>query len=239
MNNLNENSNAVSFYADNKIIEEIVLKGNRKIVAGRLKYSYQNKVHATMYRYMEIEKLKEFKEKIQKGSIIDHFIRAVALSLKEKPELNSTFENEIYRIYECINIGYAVNSKRGLVAPVLRNADLLSLHDFINEKNRIINLVLEWKHQLKDIMGGTFTITNMGNFGVDFTLPIINPPQVAILGISRICKLNISWDDNPPKTRLLIPISITYDHCVIDGVGVAQFAQILQNKINNPETLWN
>ena len=239
MNNLNEINKAASFYADNKIIEEIVLKGNRKIIAERLKDSYQNKVHATMYRYMEIEKLKEFKEKTEKGSIIDHFIRAVALSLKEKPELNSTFENEIYRIYECINIGYAVNSKRGLVAPVLRNADTLSLDEFLNEKNRIINLVLEWKHQLKDIMGGTFTITNMGNFGVDFTLPIINPPQVAILGISRICKLNISWDDNPPKTRLLMPISITYDHCVIDGVGVAQFAQILQDKINNPEVLWN
>lgn len=239
MNNLNEINKADTFYADNKIIEEIVLKGNRKITAERLKDSYQNKVHATMYRYMEVEKLKEFKEKIQKGSIIDHFIRAVALSLKEKPELNSTFENEIYRIYESINIGYAVNSKRGLVAPVLRNADTLSLDEFLNEKNRMINLVLEWKHQLKDIMGGTFTITNMGNFGVDFTLPIINPPQVAILGISRICKLNISWDDNPPKTRLLMPISITYDHSVIDGVGVAQFSQILQDKINTPETLWS
>ena len=74
---------------------------------------------------------------------------------------------------------------------------------------------------------------------VDFTLPIINPPQVAILGISRIYKLNVSWDDSPPRARELIPISITYDHSVIDGIGVVEFAQILQDKINDPKILWH
>ena len=234
-----KNNITKNFYEDNKIISEIVLKGSRKIIAERLKDSYQNKVHATMYRYLEIEKLKGFKEKIKKGSIMDHFIRAIALSLKEKPGLNSTFENDIYRIYENINICYAVNSKRGLVTPVLKRVDLMALDEFLIEKSRIINLVLEWKHEISDIMGGTFTITNMGNFGVDFTLPIINPPQVAILGISRICSLNISWDDKPPEPKLLMPISLTYDHRVIDGVAVAEFAQVIQDKINNPGALWD
>lgn len=239
MNNLNEISKTSFYYSDNKIISEIQLKGSRKIIAERLKDSYQNKVHAGLCRYFEVEKLKQFREKLQKGSIIDHFIRAVALSLKEKSEINSTYENGVYRIYESVNIGYAVNSQMGLVTPVLRNADRLSLDEFINERRRIINLVMEWKHELKDIMGGTFTITNMGNFEVDLTMPIINPPQVAILGISRICNVNISWDDSPPKARLLMPVSITYDHSVIDGVGVAEFVHILQDKINNPENLWD
>jgi pyruvate dehydrogenase E2 component (dihydrolipoamide acetyltransferase) len=238
MDGSNENLKKYEFYKSNNVVKEIVLRGNRKIVAERLKDSYQNKVHATMYRYMEIEKLKDYKEKTAKGSIIDHFIRAVALSLKEKPELNSTFEDDIYRIYENADICYAVNSKRGLVTPVLRKADSLTLDEFLIEKNRVINLVLEWKHIIDDIMGGTFTITNLGNFGVDLTLPIINPPQVAILGMSRICTLNISWDDKPPAPKLLMPVSLTYDHRVIDGVGVAEFAQILQNKINEPEALW-
>lgn len=239
MKDLNKNNKTGSFYSDNEVLEEMELHGSRKIVAERLRDSYQNKIHATIYRYIEIEKLEVFKEKIGKGSIIDHFIRAVALSLKEKPELNSTYDGKVYRIYRDVNIGYAVNTKRGLVTPVLKNVDILSLSEFLDERKRIINLVLEWKHGLKDIMGATFTITNMGNFGVDFTLPIINPPQVAILGISRICKLNISWDDSPPRTRELIPVSITYDHSVIDGVGVAEFAQILQDKINNPKNLWH
>jgi pyruvate dehydrogenase E2 component (dihydrolipoamide acetyltransferase) len=239
MDDSNKNINKDGFYKENNVLREEVLRGSRKIVAERLKDSYQNKVHATMYRYMEIEKLKDYKEKTARGSIIDHFVRAIALSLKEKPELNSTFEDDIYRIYENIDICYAVNSKRGLVTPVLRKADKLTLDEFLIEKNRVINLVLEWKHEITDIMGGTFTITNMGNFGVDLTLPIINPPQVAILGISRICRLNISWDDEPPGPKLLMPVSFTYDHRVIDGVGVAEFAQILQNKINDPEVLWN
>ena len=239
MNDLNKYDKMNYFYSDNKILEEIELHGSRKIIADRLSDSYQSKVHATNYRYMEIERLKEYKEKIGKGSIIDHFIKAVALSLKEKQELNSTYDGKVYRIYSDVNISYAVNTKRGLVTPVLRNVDKLSLIEFLEEKNRVINMVLEWKHELKDLMGGTFTITNMGNFKVDFTLPIINPPQVAILGISRICKLNISWDDNPPRVRELLPVSVTYDHRVIDGVGVAEFAQILQDKINDPENLWH
>jgi pyruvate/2-oxoglutarate dehydrogenase complex dihydrolipoamide acyltransferase (E2) component len=239
MDGSNENLKTQDFYISNNVLHEVVLRGSRKIVAERLKDSYQNKVHATMYRYMEIEKLKDYKEKAAKGSIIDHFIRAIALSLKEKPQLNSTFEDNIHRIYENVDICYAVNSKRGLVTPVLRKADSLTLNEFLVEKSRIINLVLEWKHEIADIMGGTFTITNMGNFGVDLTLPIINPPQVAILGISRICRMNISWDDKPPAPKLLMPVSFTYDHRVIDGVGVAEFAQILQNKINEPDTLWN
>jgi pyruvate/2-oxoglutarate dehydrogenase complex dihydrolipoamide acyltransferase (E2) component len=136
MDDSNKNIKNNDFYKENNVLSEVVLRGSRKIVAERLKDSYQNKVHATMYRYMEIEKLKEYKEKTAKGSIIDHFIRAIALSLKEKPELNSTFEDDIYRIYENIDICYAVNSKKGLVTPVLRKADLLTLDEFLIEKNR-------------------------------------------------------------------------------------------------------
>jgi len=100
-------------------------------------------------------------------------------------------------------------------------------------------MILEWKHELKDLMCGTFSKSNLGSFKADFTLPIINAPQVAIPGISRICKLNISWDDIPPRPRELMPLSITYDHSVIDGGAAAQFAQILQDKIDNPDILWD
>lgn len=171
--------------------------------------------------------------------MIDYFIRAVALSLTEKAELNATYDGKVYRVFRDINISYAVNTNRGLVTPVLKNADKLYLDDFCNKRKEIISLVMEWKHKLTDILGETFTITNLGNFGVDFTLPIINPPQVAILGIARICKLNISWEQSEaPEVKELLPISITYDHSVIDGVMAAEFSQILQKKIDDPENLW-
>ena len=103
----------------------------------------------------------------------------------------------------------------------------------------MITRVMEWKHKINDLQGGTFTITNLGSFGVDFAMSIINPPQVAILGMARMCRLNISWDDSEPCVKELLPINITYDHSVIDGVGVAEFIQLLQKKINEPEILWN
>ncbi|MCL4417704.1 MAG: 2-oxo acid dehydrogenase subunit E2 [Actinobacteria bacterium] len=227
-------------YLDNEIIEEKRLHGSRKVIAEHLMSSYKNKIHASMFRYIEIEKLRVFTNKIRKGSIIDHFMKAVALSLSEKPELNGTFDGEVYRIFKHINLCYAVNTKRGLVTPVIKNADLLSIDEFCNKRRELISLVMEWKQEKKDILGGTFTITNLGNFGVDFTLPIINPPQVAILGIARMCKLNITWDlSESPTVKELMPINITYDHSVIDGVGVSEFAQLLQDKVNNPDNLWN
>ena len=225
-------------YSGYKIIEEKVLHGSRKIISERLKESYQNKVHASISRYMEVEKLREFTDKIKKGSIVDHFIRAVALSLSEKPAFNATYDGFTYKIYKDINISYAVNTARGPVTPVLRNADRMSLDDFCSKRREIITLVLKWKHNSSDISGGTFTITNLGNFGVDLTSAIINPPQIAILGMARTCKLNISWDGSEPGIKELLPITVTYDHRVVDGVGAAEFAQVLQDKINNPQELW-
>jgi pyruvate dehydrogenase E2 component (dihydrolipoyllysine-residue acetyltransferase) len=225
-------------YHDNKIIEEIKLHSSRKIIAERLKDSYQNKIHASMSKYLEIEKLKDFRDRINKGSIVDHLIRAVALSLSEKRRLNATYDDTIYRIYEDVNISYAVNTERGLVTPVIKKADRLAIDDFCRIRKEKISKVMEWKHDISDILGGTFTITNLGNFGVDAISPIINPPQVAILGLSRICKLNISFDHSKPTIKELLPVSITYDHSVIDGVEVAEFAQVLQDNLNSPERLW-
>jgi len=231
-------------YAGNDIITEQVLRGTRKFIANSLMESYRNKIHASSFKYLEIKTLREFKEKLQKGSIVDHFIRAVALSLAQKPELNATYENGIYRMYRDVNVAYAVSTKRGLVTPVLRKADTLDLSGFMQNRKYLISEVMDWKHQVSDLLGGTFTITNMGNFGIDFTHPIINPPQIAILGMARICRLSISWDASHDDSGIiepkeLLPVSLTYDHSVIDGAAVAEFLQVLQDKVNNPETLWN
>jgi len=226
-------------YADNTLIEEKKLHGARRVIANHLLESYQTKVHATMHRYMEVDKLRAYTVETKKGSIVDHFIRAIALTLQEKPDLNATFDGETYRTFKDVNICYAINTQRGLVTPVLKNADRLTIDEFYNNRKQITSLVLEWKQEMKDILGGTFTISNLGNFGVDFLHPIINPPQVAILGMGRICKQNITWDLSLlPTLKELMPMSLTFDHRVIDGSGAAEFAQLLQDKINNPENLW-
>jgi len=226
-------------YSGNTVIEEKKLRGSRRVVANHLLGSYQNKVHATMQKFMEVDKLISFKKEIGKGSIVDHFIRAVALSLKERPEFNATYDGDTFRTFKDVNISYAISTKSGLVTPVLRNADKLTLDEFYTKRKQITSLVMEWKQSMEDILGGTFTITNLGNFGVDWLYPIINPPQVAILGMGRLCKKNITWNiDEAPCEKVLMPMSITFDHSVIDGSGAAVFAQLIQDKINNPESLW-
>jgi pyruvate dehydrogenase E2 component (dihydrolipoamide acetyltransferase) len=227
-------------YADNTVIEDRKLHGSRRVIANHLSESYQSKVHATMHRYLEVEKLRAYASEIKKGSVVDHFIRAVALALKEKPDLNATFDGETHRIFKDVNICYAINTERGLVTPVIRNADILTLDEFYANRKQVVSRVMEWKQEMKDILGGTFTITNLGNYGVDFLHPIINPPQVAILGMGRMCRQDVTWDLNEmPSTKELMPMSVTFDHRVIDGSGAAEFAQVLQDKINDPEHLWN
>ena len=226
-------------YSDNKIIKEIVLKGTRKAIAAHLMDSYRNKIHAAMLKYIDVEKLIIFKKEIGKGSFIDHLYRAVALSLSQKIELNGTYDGKIYKIYEHVNLSIAVNGPRGLVTPVLKKAEILSIDQFIAKRKEITSIALEWKHKLSDILGGTFTLTNLGNYGIDFLSPIINPPQIAIMGIGRISNMNISWGNSEAiGAKQLMPVSITYDHSVLDGVFVAEFLQVLQDKVNQPEDLW-
>lgn len=227
-------------YYSNKVIKETILKGTRKAIATNLLDSYRNKIHAGVSRYIEVEKLILFKNKIGKGSMIDHFYRAVVLSLCQKRELNATYDGNVYKIYKNVNLSIAVNTPKGLVTPVLKKAENLSMGQFINNRKEIISIALRWKQKYSDISGGTFTVSNLGNYGIDFLSPIINPPQIAIMGVSRMCSLNISWDSSKVnKIKQLIPINITFDHRIIDGVLVAEFLQSLQDIVNKPEDLWN
>lgn len=227
-------------YSDNPVLEERKLLGARKVVANHLLRSYQTKVHTTIHRYLDVKELLAFKKRVAKGSIVDHFLRAIALSLRKMPELNATYDGTVYRLYKDVNINYAVSTKKGLVTPVIRNADILSFEEFYPKRKEVISLVMEWKQELKDILGGTFTVTNLGNFGADWLHPIINPPQVAILGMGRLCKKTVTWDmEKEPETKELMPVSVTVDHSVIDGSVLADFTQLIQDKINDPENLWD
>ena len=236
MNNFDPNNP----YSNNPVLEDRKLIGARKVIASHLLKSYQTKVHTAIHRYLDVKELLAFVKRVAKGSIVDHFLRAVALSLKDMPELNATYDGTVHKLYEDVNLCYAISTKRGLVTPVIRNASTLSFEEFYSKRKEVISLVMEWKQELKDILGGTFTITNLGNFGVDWLHPIINPPQLGILGMGRLCKKIMTWDmEKEPEVKELMPISITVDHSVIDGSVAAEFAQLIQDKLDDPESLWD
>ena len=152
------------------------------------------------------------------------------------PDFNSSLDQEnsslIHKKY--INIGFAANTDQGLMVPVIKDADQKNLKEITQELVRLSEDARSGKIKLEDLQGGTFTISSLGGFGgVGFT-PIINPPEVAILGVARaqIRPIMIKGKFLP---RLILPLSLSYDHRVIDGVGGIQFTTALKALLESPE----
>jgi pyruvate dehydrogenase E2 component (dihydrolipoamide acetyltransferase) len=146
-----------------------------------------------------------------------------------------TQSNEI--IYkEYVSIGIAVDTPRGLIVPVLRDADRMNIPQIAAELARLGELAKGGKYTIEDLRGGTFTISNLGSIGGTYSTPIINPPEVAILlaGRSRILPTYI---DGQLRPRLLLPLSLTYDHRLVDGATAARFLNEVKGFLTAPGRL--
>jgi pyruvate dehydrogenase E2 component (dihydrolipoamide acetyltransferase) len=162
----------------------------------------------------------------------------VAAALKRHPTLNASvdMENNSITYKEYVNLGIAVDTERGLVVPVLRDADRKSISQIASEVEDLALAVREGKFDLDLLKGGTFTISNMGAVGGTYSTPIINPPQVAILLVGRTRPVPQIMDDGVVG-RLLMPLSITYDHRVVDGAAAARFTNEIKNFLAAPGRL--
>jgi len=215
-----------------RITSSAVLSGRRLTIAKRLGQS--GVVPVTLFMDTDATSLNEWRagafSEGSKPSLTVSLIPLVAQALKSSPEFNGVFENDTIKLVENINIGIAVDSKDGLIVPVIKNADKLSLTEIskslltYEEKVRTTGLSLE------DISEGTFTITNLGTFGVGHFTPLINPPQFAILGVGALEDRTSSLTGKISKT---LPLSLTFDHRVLDGANAARFLKMLKAKIEN------
>jgi pyruvate dehydrogenase E2 component (dihydrolipoamide acetyltransferase) len=165
-------------------------------------------------------------------------IKAISASLKRHPMLNASVDMESHTITykEYVNIGIAVDTERGLVVPVLRDADRKSISQIASELEELAATVREGKFDLDVMKGGTFTISNMGAVGGTYSTPIINPPQVAILLVGRTRPVPHLIDDTL-EARLMMPLSITYDHRVVDGAAAARFTNEVKGFLAAPGRL--
>ncbi|MFT5523994.1 MAG: pyruvate dehydrogenase E2 component (dihydrolipoamide acetyltransferase) [Pirellulaceae bacterium] len=160
----------------------------------------------------------------------DILVKLVASVLPECPELNACWSNGAVYTYDDVNIAIAVDTDRGLLAPVLRNVAALSLEEIAAQSRRMAEQALAGKLRHDDLSGGTFTITNLGAFGIDYFTPIINFPQTAILGIGRIADEPVVCGDKVVAGKTL-SLSLTFDHRVIDGAPAARWLQRLATAI--------
>ena len=130
----------------------------------------------------------------------------------------------------------AVALDEGLVVPVVRNADQLSLNEIAKNTSRLASQARDGKLALADLEGGTFSVSSLGMFGVDGFTPVINPPNSGILGVGRI-REDTAWDDQTPRKASRMIISLTWDHRVLDGAPAADFASTIKSGLENPESL--
>ena len=166
-------------------------------------------------------------------------IKAVATALKHHPALNATIdmENEqiIYKDY--VNLGIAVDGEKGLVVPTLKNADKMSIPDIAYALSDLSSRVRNNSYAVSDLRGGTFTISNLGAIGGTYSTPIVNVPEVAILLVGRSRKMPIVMGDDTIKPRLMMPLSLAYDHRSVDGATAARFLNDIIALLEAPSRL--
>ena len=222
--------------------ERVPLTGMRKVIANRMHSSLQVMAQLTLHLDVEMDHAISLRKEMESDDVLpgytDFVIASVARALKVHPQLNSQMlENEILQLHE-INIGMAVALNDGLVVPVVRNADQLSLNEIAKNTSRLAGQARDGKLVLEDLEGGTFSVSSLGMFGVDGFTPVINPPNAAILGVGRI-REDTAWDDQTPRKISRMVVSLTWDHRVLDGAPAADFASTVKSGLENPESLLN
>jgi pyruvate dehydrogenase E2 component (dihydrolipoamide acetyltransferase) len=216
------------------------LDSMRKTVAEHLSLCWNLIPHVTHQDIADITEIEAFrKQQESKGTVkltvTAFLLKACAILLKQMPQFNASLDagkgELIYKNY--YHLGIAVDTERGLVVPKLRDVDKKSVYDIAKEMAEIAERARQRKLAREDLQGGTFTISNLGGIGGTGFSPIVNWPEVAILGLSR-ARMQPVWRDNQWVPRLLLPMSLSYDHRVIDGADAARFCRKLAELLENP-----
>ena len=224
--------------------EVIAMDGIRGIIAERMTLSVQTNASVTLHTEVDATAFVELRgmlnDKLQAREVsityTDLLVKVVANALGEHPRLNATLTDEGIHLLSEINIGVAVALEDGLVVPVVRDADKERLSEISTQVKSFAERARGNQLTPGELQGGTFTITNLGNFGIDAFTPIINPPESAILGVGRILKKPVVHDDEI-VIRSMLTLSLTFDHRVVDGAPAAQFLQTVSGYIQDPYLL--
>ncbi len=226
-------------------VEVIALEGMRKTIADRLQASYQQAPHIFMDVEIDMGRAMALREALNPRqpqgrrplSLTVLIVRACALALREQPLLNSHFVDGQVRRYARINIGMAVALESGLIVPVIRDADRQGLNGLGDTVAGLSEKARDGKLRPDDVSAGTFTISNLGMFGVDHFTAILNPPQVGILAVGRVARRFVPDENDRPVARSLMNVSLSADHRVIDGLVGARFLSALKKYLESPNLL--
>ncbi|MDE0613722.1 MAG: dihydrolipoamide acetyltransferase family protein [bacterium] len=218
----------------------VPLTGMRRAIASRMHESIQSMAQLTLTRQIDATELIAHQQALKAEgsgvSVTDLVLKAVAVALASHPALNARLEDDVITQHSRIDLGVAVALDDGLIVPVVRDAGTKSLAELSAEVRDLAERVRTKSAKPDDVSGSTFTVTNLGAYGIDGFTPIINPPEVAILGVGRAAEVPIRDGDNV-AWRQMITFSLTIDHRAVDGAPGAQFLQSLAEIIADPAAL--
>ena len=214
------------------------LKGMRKVIAERMLKSHLEIPPVTLNAKADVTEMLSLREKLNaalgfKVSINDFVLKATALALKESPNINVSLEGNELVLKSAINVGMAVALDDGLIVPVIRNIDEMSLVQIAGKSKEMAGKAKEGKLLPDDYTGGTFTVTNLGMYDVLSFTPIINLPEAAILGVCAI-ENELKMIEDKIENRSFIGLSLTFDHRAIDGAQAAVFLKKIKLLLQNP-----
>jgi pyruvate dehydrogenase E2 component (dihydrolipoamide acetyltransferase) len=223
-------------------IEARPLDSIRRKTAEQMSLSWSLVPHVTQQDLADVTDLDAFRRertaKDAKGpklTMTAFALKAAAIALQQMPQFNASLDLAAQRLLlkRYYHLGVAVDTERGLLVPVLRNVDQKSVYELARELNEIAERARDRKIKLEELQGGTFTLTNLGGIGGTGFSPIVNYPEVAILGLSR-ARLQPAVHEGQIVPRLQLPLSLSYDHRVIDGADAARFTRRIAELLENP-----
>jgi pyruvate dehydrogenase E2 component (dihydrolipoamide acetyltransferase) len=224
-------------------VERVSMRGVRRKTAEHLREAWNTVPHVTQQDRADITELEQLRARFApkaeqaggKMTITAIALKVVASALKIYPQFNASIDMEreeiVYKQY--INIGVATDTERGLLVPVLRDVDKKNIVELAGELAQLSKKARDKKLTPEEMEGGTFTITNLGGIGGTGFSPIVNHPEVAILGLSR-SRMEPEWINGKFEPRLILPISLSYDHRLIDGADAARFVRWIAEAFEQP-----
>ena len=223
---------------------QVPVKGMRKTIASRMLTSLQTMAQLTMDMDVNMDDavklrqqlINEWSDRAIKPSYTDLVVRAVAKALENHPRMNATFDENEITLLGSIHVGVAIALEEGLIVPVLKHTNQLTLEQLAAESGRLAVAAREGALGIDDLHGGTFTVSTLGMFGVDAFTPIINSPQVGILGVNRI-RDDVAWEGSTPVKRQTMRLSLTWDHRALDGAPAALFLGEVKTLLEAPYRL--
>jgi len=223
------------------IAKTIRLSGKRKAVAERLSYGFHTTVPVMITMEASMSRVVEQRENLRgRGaedvSITAYVVKAVAKALEEHPMINSSLEQDELRLYGDINVAVAINTPDGLVAPVIPQTNKKPVLEVSRQIRSLTDRAMQNTLSVLDLTGGTFTVTNLGGFGVELFAPVINPPQCAILGFGKTSEKPVIVGKEV-RAMPMTTLSLVFDHRIVDGVPAARFLQRVKELLEDPVRL--